>query len=399
MRLLFLSNGHGEDEIAARVIACLQKSPRCPDLVALPLVGEGHAYTGVGVPLLGPVRSMPSGGFINMDIRQFARDIRRGLLGLTSRQYRQVRDWGRQGGKILAVGDIVPLALARFSGADHAFVGTAKSEYYLRDSEGWLESASGIDRAFGSYYYPWERWLMAGPRCRAVFPRDSLTARVLERWSIPVIDAGNPMMDGLPLPVDRDPPTDSLTILLLPGSRPPECFRNWQRILQAVTAILEAFPGYKLEFLAAIAPSLSLESFIGPLDRQAWRLSSTNQFICQGKTLTLSSSCYGEFLDRSDLAIAMAGTATEQFVGLGKPAISIEGTGPQFTPRFARLQTRLLGSSVILVRQTGEVAGELSALLENPDRWRSIARNGRERMGGPGASDRIAGWILSNWVE
>ena len=51
----------------------------------------------------------------------------------------------------------------------------------------------------------------------------------------------------------------------------------------------------------------------------------------------------------------MAGTATEQFVGLGKPAIAIPGNGPQFTPAFAEAQSRLLGGSLILVKRPSQV--------------------------------------------
>jgi uncharacterized protein (TIGR03492 family) len=399
VKLLFLSNGHGEDEIAARLITQLRQSPHCPDLAALPLVGTGQVYARLGIPLLGEARSLPSGGFIYMDARQFLRDLRGGLLGLTSRQYRQIRNWGQDGGKILAIGDIVPLALAWASGAEYAFVGTAKSEYYLRDETGWLESTTWLDRSFGSYYYPWERWLMAHPRCRAVFPRDRLTAKVLQQWSIPVVDAGNPMMDELIFPVDRSIPSDSLTILLLPGSRTPECLGNWQKILQAVTAIRSTFGDLRLEFIAAIAPSLPLESFIPSLIEQGWQKISIEHFICQDNSLYLSLSNYAENLARADLAIAMAGTATEQFVGLGKPAMAIEGTGPQFTPHFARLQTRLLGPSLILVSQPAEVAIEIEDLLKNPDRWRRIAENGRERMGIAGASERITRYLLADFIS
>ena len=42
----------------------------------------------------------------------------------------------------------------------------------------------------------------------------------------------------------------------------------------------------------------------------------------------------------------MAGTAAEQAIGLGKPAIQIEGKGPQFTKSFAEAQRRLLGKYV-----------------------------------------------------
>ena len=42
----------------------------------------------------------------------------------------------------------------------------------------------------------------------------------------------------------------------------------------------------------------------------------------------------------------MAGTASEQAIGLGKPVIQIEGKGPQFTKSFAEAQRRLLGKYV-----------------------------------------------------
>ncbi|WP_254721672.1 hypothetical protein [Kovacikia minuta] len=83
----------------------------------------------------------------------------------------------------------------------YAFVGTAKSEYYLRDEAGWLPRDSWwsdrLERWTGCVYHPWERWLMSRPNCKAVFPRDSLTAKVLRQYGIPAFDLGNPMMDGL----------------------------------------------------------------------------------------------------------------------------------------------------------------------------------------------------------
>jgi uncharacterized protein (TIGR03492 family) len=92
---------------------------------------------------------MPSGGFITGDAKQLWRDLREGLLGLTSRQYRLVRNCGQEGGKIAQWENILPLALAWLSETDYAFVGTAKSEYYLRDEQGWLDSSSIIDAPLG----------------------------------------------------------------------------------------------------------------------------------------------------------------------------------------------------------------------------------------------------------
>ena len=131
MRLLCLSNGHGEDVIAVRILQELQQHPNAPELAALPLVGEGHAYSQLGIPIIGGVQG--------------------GLVQLTWAQFKAVRRWIKRGGVILAVGDIVPLLFAGLSGAPYAFVGTAKSEYYVRDEAGWLPNRSFGEKWFGAY--------------------------------------------------------------------------------------------------------------------------------------------------------------------------------------------------------------------------------------------------------
>lgn len=109
----------------------------------------GHAYGGQGFELIGPTQAMPSGGFVYMDGKQLVRDVRGGLLRLTGQQFQAIRRWARtarQGSEpamILAVGDVVPLLFAWLSGQPYAFVGTAKSEYYLRDEQGALARRAG----------------------------------------------------------------------------------------------------------------------------------------------------------------------------------------------------------------------------------------------------------------
>ncbi|MNS35731.1 hypothetical protein D3C72_678960 [compost metagenome] len=91
----------------------------------------------------------------------------------------------------------------------------------------------------------------------------------------------------------------------------------------------------------------------------------------------------------------MAGTATEQVVGLGKPVVSVPGRGPQFTYAFAEAQTRLLGESVTLVTGGPDRIAEAAwAILADPDRLHRIAENGRLRMGESGASSRLARHIM-----
>jgi len=432
-RLLCLSNGHGEDIIAVRILQELQQQAPL-SIAALPLVGEGRAYAQLGIPLIGTVKTMPSGGFIYMDGQQLVRDLQGGLVQLTFSQLSAVRRWAKQGGVILAVGDIVPLLFAWLSGANYAFVGTARSEYYLRDESGWLPRRSLFQRWEkwpGSVYLPWERWLMSHPRCKAVFPRDSLTTETLQKWAIPAFDLGNPMMDRLePMisPQTKQEQKRSLTILLLPGSRLPEAYANWQQIMLAVAGLLEAFPERSLLFLGAIAPGLNLEPLcqilvnagfeqvIGaslldiPVVKQPIGLNSPVQesakhpcllpdsdtltFTQKNALVVLTQHAYNDCLHLAEVAIAMAGTATEQFVGLGKPAITIPGKGPQFNYAFAEAQSRHLGASVIIVEQPTQVADAVKSLLSDSDRLKVIAENGFRRMGKPGAARRIAACLL-----
>lgn len=437
--------------IAVRILQELQQHSTSLNIAALPLVGEGRAYTQQGIPIIGSVKSMPSGGFIYMDGRELMRDLQGGLLQLTLAQLKAVKSWTRRGDRamgrwgngamgrlpntsspsppnplVLAVGDIVPLLFAWLSGANYAFVGTAKSEYYVRDEKGNLPGRSPFARLenwSGSVYHPWERWLMSHPRCQAVFPRDSLTAQILQKWSIPAFDLGNPMMDQLePVkpPDSFDSIEQTLTILLLPGSRTPEALGNWEQIVTALTDLSATSNDRSLLFLGAIAPGLSLDPFcqilanagfqqsVGarnsdiPLLKQTILLNPPPNpkqniltFSKNNAFIILTQHAYNECLHLAQIAIAMAGTATEQFVGLGKPAITFPGKGPQFTQAFAQAQSRLLGASVILVEHPNSVADAVQSLLNDPQRLQLIAENGLRRMGKPGAARRIAQYLTT----
>ena len=421
MQLLCISNGHGEDVIAVRILQELNANSDAPELAALPLVGEGAAYRQLDIPIVGPVQTMPSGGFIYMEGRHLLQDVQSGLLQLTWAQLKAVRRWAKRGGVILAVGDIVPLLFAWLSDAPYAFVGTAKSEYYLRDEAGWLPNRQRREGWSGSVYLPWERWLMSRKRCKAVFPRDKLTTEILQKWSIPALDLGNPMMDGIepeqPEPIFYELDAEQkemqrpLVVTLLPGSRMPEAYQNWQKIALAANGLLDAYQERSVVFLGAIAPALSLEPLQETLTGYGWRQQPIEDievnlklndptaitFTQKNGTLVLTQEDYNLCLLKADCCIAMAGTATEQFVGLGKPAIAIPGTGPQYTPAFAEAQTRLLGPSLILVEQPERVVQVLQKLLRDPDRLQLIAENGRRRMGQSGAARRIADCLMERF--
>lgn len=393
-RLLCISNGHGEDTIATRILAALAQQAPALELAALPMVGDGAAYQRADIPLAGPTQTLPSGGFIYMDKQQLARDVQSGLVQLTWRQIQAARAWAHQGGVVFAVGDVIPLAVAWLSGAPFGAIATAKSEYWLRDEAGPLADRPWYEGWAGSVFLPWERGLMGHRRCRAAFVRDQLTAQYLQQFGIKAV-AANPMMDGLTPDPDKcqalqdsllDP---SLTLLLLPGSRPPECFHNWRRILAAVAAVLGQFVELSVGLLAAVAPALPLEAFHGPLLEAGWQLNGDIYRQGNGR-LRLVGDAYAECLALAEAAIATAGTATEQFVGLGKPAFTLPGAGPQFTRPFAATQQRLLGPSVILLEEPAAVAPALAAYRQDPARRRQVELNGRRRMGPAGAAQTIA---------
>jgi uncharacterized protein (TIGR03492 family) len=384
MRILCLSNGHGEDIIALRIIQALQRLPGAPEIDVLPIVGEGKLYQAAGLPLIGTAKAMPSGGFIYMDGTQLARDIQGGLVKLTL--------------GVVAVGDIVPMLFAWRSGKPFAFVGTAKSEYYLRDESDWLERKSWWDDRLamltGSVYFPWERWLMRRRNCRGIFPRDRITAENLQRLGLPAFDLGNPMMDGLAW--EGDDRHDELTIALIPGSRVPEAYGNWALMLKAIDRLGDQLQ-QPVTLLAALAPGLERDRLVEDLG--FWRKGAEESFSSglsgRKMTLRLMPGRFAEVLARSDVALAMAGTATEQFVGLGKPVVTIAGAGPQFTPQFAEAQVRLLGESVIWVTGPEAVGPAMKQVLGDSDRLQDIRKNGLRRMGPVGAADRIAAQLMA----
>ncbi|MBD1842017.1 hypothetical protein H6F89_01045 [Cyanobacteria bacterium FACHB-63] len=397
MRLLCLSNGHGEDTIAIRILQALQQKSDCK-IEALPIVGEGYAYRNANIPVIGSVKVMPSGGFIYMDNKQLVRDIQGGLVKLTLEQIKAAKNWAKEDGLILAVGDIVPMLFAWMSRAPFAFVATARSQYYIQDEKGELPRKSWwddrLERSTGCIYHPLDRWLMKRPQCKAVFPRDRLTAQILKRFDVPAFDLGNPMMDGLEWSGSET--FEGLTVALIPGSRPPECFANWELMLQAIDHMSDL--KQPVQFLSAIAPGIDLDQLHELLVRYRWRSTDSNTYVNRyGEnqvTLKLMPGRFAECIQRSEIAIAMAGTATEQFIGLGKPALIMPGAGPQFTPAFAEAQTRLLGASVTLVSHPSQMNRAIRSLLENPDRIQMIAENGRRRMGEPGAAERISDRLI-----
>jgi uncharacterized protein (TIGR03492 family) len=405
-RLLVLSNGHGEDLIALRVIEALARLEPELSVSVLALVGEGAAFSGAPADLqleqLGPSRRLPSGGFSNQSLKGLGQDLAAGLARTTWQQLQVVRRWGATGQPILAVGDILPLTMAWLGGGPYGFIGTPKSDYTWRSPPppGWGTTplADAYHRLKGSEWDPWEWALMAHRRCRCVAVRDGLTARGLRAHHIRAEAPGNPMMDGFaakppPACLDR-----GRRVMLLPGSRVPEAMGNLQRLLaslpdSAACARLGGLTvlvpiGRDLHDSPALASLLCEQGFQPmppPLNTGAegtW---------CRGPLqLWLGPGCFAAWAPWAEVGMATAGTATEQLVGLGVPVLSLPGAGPQFTVGFARRQSRLLGGAVQPCRTPEQLGAWLLALLQDSRARDALGQKGRERMGPAGGGDGLA---------
>jgi uncharacterized protein (TIGR03492 family) len=400
-RLLVLSNGHGEDLIALRVLQHLRR--RHPDLeiAVLPLVGEGSAYGPMeqagALRRIGPRRSLPSGGFSNQSLRGLLADLGAGVLGLSWRQWRLVRRWGRAGDPVLAVGDLLPLLLAWASGAPYGFIGTPKSDYTWASGPGSAGPAALYHRCKGSEWDPWEWALLARRRCRLVALRDRLTARGLRRHGVAALAPGNPMMDGLqpdPLPAALEGPQ---RLLLLGGSRMPEALGNLRRLLEALEGWRPPEPVLLLAPCGARPAAAEWDPLLlglgfapdpipaGSGAAAGWRRGPLQLLVGPGR--------FAAWAGWAELGLAAAGTATEQLVGLGIPALSLPGPGPQFKRGFAERQSRLLGGAVAVCRSPAQLRDRLELLLVDSALRHQLGAIGRRRMGPPGGSEALANLV------
>jgi uncharacterized protein (TIGR03492 family) len=368
VRLLFVSNGPTEDAIGARIAQGLGL-----EAYALPLVGRGKPYEGIAREILGPRQEMPSGGFLFGSLENLLADLRAGFLSMSWAQWRTA--WRFEPQVVVVVGDAYALSVGVLAarGCPVYHVNPLVSAHYLEQAS-WIEVL--LDWG-GSDFTPYERLLHR--KVRAVFVRDEASLRRLR--SLGVAHAhwyGSFAMDLLP-PPERDLTpylgTDPL-LALLPGTRGDEAF--------SLPLMLEASRHLPLTPAVAWAKDWSR---LPPLS--GWQAeevdANTLRLEKEGRTAWVLRGAFSAILHRSRLALATAGTATEQAAGLGIPVIGFPTPGPQYTRAFARRQKRLLGKALHLVEPDPyQIAGQGLILLQAPEAYAQASQAGKERIGPPG---------------
>ena len=385
-RVLFISNGHGEDLNACEVLKALQHKHPDVEAIALPLVGDGNAYRRAGVKIATPTKALPSGGFAYMNFWKQIEDFQSGLISLTWQQIKAARACGKTCDFVFATGDVLPAIFAWLTGLPYAM--------FLVSSSGFYENR---------YLPPWlQAQMMRAPRCRQILTRDAYSAKLIkQRGYRNTSFVGYPIMDVLePTGKDLDLLKNVPAIALLTGSRLPEAAENLVLQLSLCEAIAQEFAPNPVQFRAALVPSLmpqlsELAAIAG------WQYDEGKLYQEKlGISVLCFSDAFADILQQCDLAIGMAGTAVEQAVGLGKPVVQIIGNGPQFSYRFANAQERLLGLSVQTIgigfatpEILGEAAGRIKRTLGDRDYLARCQLNGLERVGAKGGSQGLANAI------
>lgn len=355
MRLLVVSNGHGEDSIAAEII---RRLPANIAADAYPTLGEGGAFSGV-CTIVGPRRTLPSEGH-----RQSGSLARDALAGFgIGPAMRFMRSEAKKYDGILVIGDMLGIVMCWLSGN--------RASIYL----------DVYKAGYGNRYSAVERWLLRGA-ADLVLNRDDVLAGQLRRAGINARFAGSAMMDTLVTgPFDAAGRRRHATaIAILPGSRADKA------------------ENFKLQLAALrLLPDIGSIDLFMPLARgeDATDLAAATGLRLKGDTLTdnalvikWATGSLGAILAASDIVLGQAGTANQQAIGLGKPVVSF--VSPMTTARRYRRDREFFGDSTIFAIPSPEdIAKALAELIADPaDRARRGAI-GRERMGPPGAIDAI----------
>ena len=336
-KILFISNGIGEDTIAAGIIEHLKQKMNVEDILAFPLVGEGDPYLKTEVQIVAPVKTLPSGGLIPSGyVSNVMKDIFAGLLSLSASQIFRLSSLKKHISLVVAVGDTVPVILGgMFVKKPVIFIGTAKSNYFV--------PYSGFERSFFKKY------------CDIIFPRDEPTAENLRSHGLNARWVGNAMMDCLTYTNERFSIPEGRTIItLLFGSR-DVAYKDIPIMLEAARLITQ-MSSNSVTFISPIANTIQRSFFENSVVTMGYKFDwNQRPEGVAGKIsksfleVILLKNRFGTALNLAKVVIGQAGTGNEQAAGLGKPVIAFDSGRRNKLGWYRARQKGLLGNALAVV--------------------------------------------------
>ena len=367
-RFLFISNGHGEDGIAASIIQAL---PKGIEVDAYPMIGSGNAYAGT-CRIVGPRATLASEGWRNVK-GSLRRDIATGGLATVPPALKFLRRVRGKYDRVVVVGDMVGVLAAYATG----YRGLHYIDVYK----------TGAARLYSGL----ERWTIKRA-CSTVFCRADNLARTLEQVGVDARSAGNVMMDTIPHG-DYDAAsrrTRHKAVTLLPGSRALTA-ESFQLQVNALRMLPEEL---RPDVFLAVAGSVNVEELARASGLKRMPMLSAEPAdlgeLSDGDlTIHMArGSAMGDLLAASDLVLSQAGTATVQSLGLGKPVITFINPRDRRS-RFTDEQMLFGEARIVVPPEAPAIGAALGNLLSDDDERRRLANIGRQRIGGPGAMAAI----------
>ncbi len=394
MKILFVSNGHGEDAIGAFLAKTMLELDPDLELEALPIVGRGNVYENAGIPVLGPRWSPPSGGFTFTSLDLFLQDWRDGMRQKTHEQHWAIRN--SKPDAVMVVGDLyalwVTFSFAFQVAKPRVFQYQPLVSRYYQDGMNASDKLERTSRVTVDSFVLPERWYMK--QVEKVFTRDERSADWLRELGVPHAKfAGNIMMDLLTPELELQKILDGRPVLaLLPGTRKDYLFSL--PIMLETAALLPKFQTF-----AAFSGNLdALELSTGWVWTTAKIVDNVARVAkhSSGIQVMILENAFAALLHAASVVLGTSGTGNEQAVGLGKPVIGFVTKGPQYLEGFAKAQKRLLGVGLTLSQPDPEILARAVKAAHQDQAFREqVKLTGLERMGLPGGAKRIATEVLN----
>jgi uncharacterized protein (TIGR03492 family) len=361
-RLLFISNGYGEDSIGAEIIK------RLPDnfiIEAYPTLGSGSSYQGI-CPIVGPRAILASEGS-RVQRGTIRRDIQRGGLRTLRPGLAFLRKVANHYDRVIVIGDLIGVIGCWLSGI--------RKIVYLDVYKTGVRRYSRIDR------------LIIRQTAAIVFSRSEALAEQLRADGIDARFAGNVIMDTVgfgeyDVASRRSAPA---AITLLPGSR-AAVIENFLTQLAGLRLLTdERLPDIFLAVAHGIDTGDLAEAgafaYMGPMTSEAGDLGTLRD---ERLTIHLSRGAVGNLIEGTDVVLSQAGTATIQAIGMGRPVITFNRAADR--PKRVRDEQRLFGDAWIRVPgNPGPISRAITRLLRDPALRDRLGAIGKDRIGGPGA--------------